>query len=153
MATARGIDPFLKEDLLTRTPKRHGQSLHRRAPRFSPSDTRAGSHMSYELTQNGRSQIVTHEACNRPAVISAPSSSPKPAGKGADRHARNMQPHYGCAPFQLRRIWRSSMEAQAHMSCNRRTGYYVQGNRTATRVNAASSRLQNRCRDSRQPCA
>jgi hypothetical protein len=28
MATARGFDPFLKADLLTRTPKRHGQSLH-----------------------------------------------------------------------------------------------------------------------------
>jgi hypothetical protein len=34
------------------------------------------------------------------------------------------------------------MEARAHMSCNRRTGYYVQGNRTATRANVASSRLQ-----------
>jgi hypothetical protein len=28
MATAWGVDPFLKADLLTRTPKRHGQSLH-----------------------------------------------------------------------------------------------------------------------------
>jgi hypothetical protein len=28
MATARGINPFLKADLLTCTPKRHGQSLH-----------------------------------------------------------------------------------------------------------------------------
>jgi hypothetical protein len=39
------------------------------------------------------------------------------------------------------------------MSCNLRNGYYVQGNRTATRANAASTRLQNQCRDSRQPCA
>jgi alpha-L-fucosidase len=54
MATARGVDPFLKADLLTRTPKRHGQSLHRRAPGFSPSDTGAGSHMSYELTRNSK---------------------------------------------------------------------------------------------------
>ena len=52
MATAPGIDPFLKADLLTRTPKRHGQSLHRCAPGFSPYDTGAGSHMSYELTRN-----------------------------------------------------------------------------------------------------
>jgi hypothetical protein len=50
MATARGIDPFLKADLLTRTPKYHGQSLHRRAPGFPPYDTGVGSHMSYELT-------------------------------------------------------------------------------------------------------
>jgi hypothetical protein len=35
------------------------------------------------------------------------------------------------------------MEARAHMSCNRRDGYYVQGNRTATRANATSSQLQN----------
>ena len=28
MATARGIDPFLKADLFTPTPKRLGQSLH-----------------------------------------------------------------------------------------------------------------------------
>jgi hypothetical protein len=42
--------PFLKADLLTRTPKRHGQSLHRRDPGFPPYDTGAGSHMSYELT-------------------------------------------------------------------------------------------------------
>jgi hypothetical protein len=153
MATAQGIDPFLKTDLLTRTPKRHGQSLHRRAPGFSPSDTGAGSHISYELTRNGRSQTAAHEACNRPAVISTPSSSPKLAGERADRHARNIQPHHGCAPFRLRRIRRSSIEARAHMSCNRRAGYYVQGNRTATCANVASSRLRNQCHDSRQPCA
>jgi hypothetical protein len=113
MATARGVDPFLKADLLTRTPKRHEQSLHRRAPGFSPSDTGVGSHMSYELTRNGRSQTAAHEACNRPAVISTPSSSLKPAGERVDRHARNMQPHHGCAPFWLCRIRRSSMEASA----------------------------------------
>jgi hypothetical protein len=153
MATAQGIDPFLKADLLTRTPKHHRQSLHRRAPGFSPSDAGAGSHMACELTPNRRSQIAAHEACNRPAVISIPPSSPKPAVERADRYAGSIQPHHGCAPFWLRRIWRSSMEARAHMSCNRRNGYYVHGNRTATRANAASSRLQNQCRDSRQPCA
>jgi hypothetical protein len=54
MATARGIDPFLKADLLTRASKRHGQSLHRRAPGFSPSDAGAGSHTSCELTRNAK---------------------------------------------------------------------------------------------------
>jgi hypothetical protein len=149
MTTAWGVDPFLKADLLTHTPKRHGQSLHRRALGFSPSDAGAGSHTSYKLTRNRRSQITTHEACNRPAVISIPPSSPKPAVGRADRHAGGMQPHHGCAPFRLHRIRRSSMEARAHMSCNRRNGYYVQGNRTATRANAASSRLRNQRRDSR----
>jgi hypothetical protein len=47
----------------------------------------------------------------------------------------------------------SSMEAQAHMSCNRRAGYYVRQNYTATRATTAPSRLRNRYRDSRRPCA
>jgi hypothetical protein len=54
MATARGTDPFLKADLLTRTPKCHGQSFHRRAPGFSPYDTGAGSCTSCELTRNAK---------------------------------------------------------------------------------------------------
>jgi hypothetical protein len=82
MATARGIGPFLKADLLTRTPKRHGQSLHRRAPGFSPPDAGVGSHTSCELTRNGRSQIAAHEACNRPAVISIPHPRRNQRSKG-----------------------------------------------------------------------
>jgi hypothetical protein len=121
-------------------PKRHGQSFHRRALGFSPSGVGAGSRTSCELTRNRRSQIATHEACNRPAVMSIPPSSPKPAVERADRHAGGMQPHHGCAPFRLRHIRRSTMEARAHLSCNRRAGYYVQGNRTATRANVVSSR-------------
>jgi hypothetical protein len=70
----------------------------------------AGSHTSCELTRNGRSQIAAHEACNRPAVISVPPSSPKPAVERADRHAESTQPHHGCAPFQLRGIQRSSIQ-------------------------------------------
>jgi hypothetical protein len=49
-----------------------------------------------------------------------------------DRLAGSMRPHHGCAPFRLRRIRWPSMEARAHMSCNRRDGYYVQANRTTT---------------------
>jgi hypothetical protein len=90
MATARGVDPFLKADLLTRTPKRHGQSIHRRVPGFSPSDAGAGSHTSCGLTRNGRSQIITHEACNCPAVISITPSTPKPAVERADRRTGSM---------------------------------------------------------------
>jgi hypothetical protein len=46
----------------------------------------------------------------------------------------------------------SSMEAQAHSSCNRHAGYYVRENCTATRASTAPPRLRNRCRDSRRPC-
>jgi hypothetical protein len=126
MATARGIDPFLKAALPTRILKRHGQSLHRRAPGSSPYDTGAGSHTSCRLARNGRSQTAARGACNCLAIISTPPSSPKPAVERADRHASGVQPHRDCAPFRLRRIRRTSMEAQAHMSYNRRAGYYVQ---------------------------
>jgi hypothetical protein len=92
MATARGIDPFLKADLLTHTPKRHGQSLHRRAPRFPPYDTGARSHMSYKLTQNT---------------------------KMANRHTWNMQPPCGYAPFHPRRNQRSGRRTATQEACNR----------------------------------
>jgi hypothetical protein len=72
MATARGIDPFLRAALPTRIHKRHGQSLHRRAPGSSPYDTGAGSHTSCKLTRSGRSQTTAREAGNHPAVISVP---------------------------------------------------------------------------------
>jgi hypothetical protein len=54
MATAWGIAPLLKVALLTCAPKRHGQSLHQRAPRFLPYDTGAGSHMSCELIRSAK---------------------------------------------------------------------------------------------------
>jgi hypothetical protein len=54
MATAQGIEPFLKAALLTRIPKRHRQSLHRRALGSSPYDSGAGSHTSCELTRNAK---------------------------------------------------------------------------------------------------
>jgi hypothetical protein len=133
--------------------KRLEKSLHRRALGFPPSGAGAGSHTSCGLTRNGRSQTTAREAGNRPAVISVPPFSPKPAGERADRHAGGVQPHHGCAPFRLHRIRWVSVKARARMSCNWRNGYCVQGNRTATRANVVSSRLRNQSRDSRQPCA
>jgi hypothetical protein len=153
MSTARGIDPFFKGGSPHSHSKRHGQSLHRRAPGFPPSDAGAGSHMSCERTGNRRSQTAAREAGNRPAVISVPPSSPKPAGERADRYARGVQPHHGCAPFRPHRIQWDSVKARARMSCNRCDGYCVQRNRTTTCANAASSRLRNQCRNWRQPCA
>jgi hypothetical protein len=123
MATARGINPFLKTALPTRVLKRRGQSLHRRAPGSSPYDTGARSHTSCKLTRNGRSQSAARGACNRPAVTSTHPSSPKPAVERADRmqvvcnHTMRAHPLSFVA---------SSMEAQAHTSCNRCAGYYVQ---------------------------
>jgi hypothetical protein len=126
MATARGIDPFLKAALSTHVLKRRGQSLHRRTLGSSPYDTGAGSHTSCKLTRNGRSQTTAREAGNHPAVISVPPFLLKPAGERTDRHEGGMQPHHDCAPFRLHHIWWVSVKAQAHTSCNRRAGYYVQ---------------------------
>jgi hypothetical protein len=94
MATARGINPFLKATLPTRILKRHGQSLHQRAPRSSPYDTGDGSHTSCKMTRNGISQTTAREAGNHPAVISVPPFSLKPAGERADRRAGGVQPHH-----------------------------------------------------------
>jgi hypothetical protein len=68
------------------------------------------------------------------------SFSPKPAVKKANRRAGSVQPPHGCAPPQLRCNRRSNMGAQAHMSCNRRAGYWVRKNCTAACANAASPR-------------
>jgi hypothetical protein len=128
MATAWGMDPFLKADFPTHAPKRHGQSLLRCAPGFPPCDTGARPHMSYRLTRSAKKKTAMQGACNRPAVMCpfifaatsghedeppheerttaprsyAPSSSPKPAVKKENRHAGSVQPPRGCVPPQLR---------------------------------------------------
>jgi dienelactone hydrolase len=61
MATARGINPFLKAALPTRVLKRRGQSLHQRTPGPSPYDTGAGSHTSCKLARKGRSQTAARQ--------------------------------------------------------------------------------------------
>jgi hypothetical protein len=91
MATARGVNPFLKAALPTRVLRRRGLSLHRRAPGSSPYDTGAGPHASCKLARDRRSQTTARGACNRPAVTSTPPPSPKPTVERADRHAGGVQ--------------------------------------------------------------
>jgi hypothetical protein len=113
MATARGIDPFLKAALPTRVLKRRGRSLHRRAPGSSPYDTGAGSHTSCNLTRNGRSQTAP-----RLQALLHPRRNRRSKGRTAMQVVcdRTTVAH----PFGF---VASSMEAQAHTSCNRRAGY------------------------------
>jgi hypothetical protein len=122
MATARGIDPFLKAALPTRILKRHGQRLHRRAPGSSPYDTRARSHTSCKLTQNGRRKPPHAERVTAPRLqaLLHPRRNQRSKGRTAMWVAcnRTVEAH----PFGF---IASSMEAQAHTSCNRRAGYYV----------------------------
>jgi hypothetical protein len=72
--------------------------------------------------------------------LNAPSSSPKPAVEKLKCHAGSVQPPRCYTPPQLRCIRRSNMEAQAHMSCNRRAGHWLRKSRTATRANATTPR-------------
>jgi hypothetical protein len=157
--------PFLKVDFPTHAPKRHGQSLPRRAPGVLPYDRRPGPTCHADLPETQRRRTTTQGACNCPAVmlpsisgatssqedepphkehatsprLCAPSSSPKPAIEKANRHVGSVQPPHGCAPPQLRCNRWPNMGAQAHMSCNRHAGYRVRKNRIAARANATSS--------------
>jgi hypothetical protein len=92
---SKGVTLLLKATLPTCILSRHGPSLLQHAPRSSPYDTGAGSHMSCKLAQGRRSQTATRGARNCPAVTSAPPLSPRPAGEKADRHAGGIQPHPG----------------------------------------------------------
>jgi hypothetical protein len=75
MATARGMNSFLKVDFPARAPKRHGQGLPRRAPGFLFYDMGARPHMSYKLAQSA---------------------------KKTNRRTGSVQPPCGHTPFHLR---------------------------------------------------
>jgi hypothetical protein len=94
MATARGIDPFLKADFPSRASERHGQSLPRCAPRIPPYDTGARPHASYRLTQST---------------------------KKANHHTRSGQPSCGYASLHFRSNQRSGRRTAAQGACNRPT--------------------------------
>jgi hypothetical protein len=122
MSTARGIAPFLKAALPTRILERHGRSLHQHASGSSPYDTGAGSHTSCKLTRNRKAKPPHAERVTAPRLQ-------------ALLHRRNQRSKGRTAiqvvcnrttvthPFGF---VASGMEAQAHTSCNRRAGYYMQ---------------------------
>jgi hypothetical protein len=118
----QGVDPFLKAALPTRVLRRHGLSLHRRAPGSSPYDTGAGSHTSCKLAQNRRSQTAAHGAYNRPRLqaLLHPRRNQRSKGRTAMQVACNRTT--GTHPFDFDT---SSIKSQAHTSCNRRADYYV----------------------------
>jgi hypothetical protein len=119
----KGVTLLLKATLPACVLSHRRLSLLQHAPRSSPYDTGAGSHASCKLAQGRRSQTVTCGARNCPAVTSIPPLSPRPAGERADRHVGGRQPHQVGAPFRLQRAQHGG---QAHTSCNRRAGCYVQ---------------------------
>ena len=145
MATARGMNSFLKADFLARAPKRHGQGLPRCAPGFPFYDMGARPHMSYiwRWPEARRRRIVAQGACNRPAVtrpstfaaasgqegkpphkkhatvlrIFALPPSPQPVVKEVKRHSRSMQPPRGCAPPELHCNWWINLWHGARPTC------------------------------------
>jgi hypothetical protein len=84
--------PFLKADLPTHAPKRHGQSFPRRASGFPPYDMGAMPHMSYSLTRRT---------------------------KKANHRTRSVQLPHGYAPLHFRSNQRSGRRTAAQGACNR----------------------------------
>jgi hypothetical protein len=120
---SKGVTLLLKATLPTCVLSRRGLSLHQHAPRSSPYDMGAGSHASCKLGHQGRrSQTAARDARNCPAVTSAPPLSPRPAGERRTAMQAACNRTKGAHPFDFNA---SSMEAQAHTSCNRRAGYCV----------------------------
>jgi hypothetical protein len=119
---SKGVALFLKATLPASVLRHRGLSLHQHAPRSSPYDTGAGSHVSCKLAQDRRGQTAAPGARNCPAVTSTPPLSPRPAVKGRIAMQAACNCTKGAHTFDSDT---SSMEAQAHTSCNRRAGYYV----------------------------
>jgi hypothetical protein len=117
----KGVAPFLKVTLLTRVLRRRGLSLHQRAPRSSPYDTGAGSHVSCKLARTEeakppRAERVTAQRLQELHLHLTQRVKGRTTMQAACNYTTGMQPFDFNAP---------SMEAQAHTSCNRRAGYYV----------------------------
>jgi hypothetical protein len=88
-----------------------------------PCGAGAGSHMSCEPAQSRRSQTAVRGVHNRPAVTSDPPLLPRPTGERGGRPCRR----HATAPSGRTSPTPNtpSMEAQAHVSCNRRAERFV----------------------------
>jgi hypothetical protein len=88
-----------------------------------PCGTGAGSHMSCEPAQSRRSQTAVRGVHNRPAVTSDPPLLPRPTGERGGRPCRRHATVPSGRTFPTPNT--PSMEAQAHVSCNRRAERFV----------------------------
>jgi hypothetical protein len=145
---SRGSPSFLKATLPTCVLSHRGLSLLQHAPRPSPYDTGAGSHVTCKLAQGGRSQTAARGARNCPAVTSIPPLSPKPAGERADSHAGGMQPRQVGAPLRLQCAQHGGPGPHVMHPARR---LLRARNCTATHATTVPPRLWNQYRDSRQP--
>jgi hypothetical protein len=120
----RGVTLLLKETLPTCVLTHRGLSLLQHAPRSSPYDTGAGSHTSCKLARGRRSQTAARAVratAQRLRAIFHFHPDQRVKGRTAMHAACNRTKW--AYPFDSNA---PSMGAQAHTSCNRRAGCYVQ---------------------------
>jgi hypothetical protein len=122
VTATQGVDPYLKATLPTRVLKRRGLSLHQRAPGSSPYDLGAGSHTSCKLAQTEEAKPPRAErvTAQRLQALLHLCLTQRVKGRTAMQAACNCTTKMH--PFDFNA---SSMEAQAHTSCNWRAGYYM----------------------------
>jgi hypothetical protein len=123
VATTQGVDPFLKATLPARVLRRHGLSLHQRAPGSSPYDTGAGSHTTCKLAWDRSSQTAARAervTAQRLQALLHLRLNQRVKGRTTMQAACNCTK--GMHPFDFDA---SSVAAQAHTSCNWRDSYYV----------------------------
>jgi hypothetical protein len=122
VAATQGVDPFLKATLPTRVLRRRGLSLHQRAPGTSPYDTGARSHTSCKLarTEEAKSPHAERVTAQRLQALLHLRLNQRVKRRTVMQAACNCTTRMH--PFDFNA---SSVEAQAHTSCNRCAGYYV----------------------------
>ena len=122
MATTQEVDPFLKATHPTRVLRRRGLSLHQRAQRSSPYDMGVGYHASSKLARTKEAKPPRTERVTAQRLQALLHFRPDQRVKEQTAMQAACNRTKGAHPFDFDA---SSMEAQAHMSCNRRAGYYV----------------------------
>jgi hypothetical protein len=123
MVAIQGGHPPFKGDSPHLRPQSSRTESSPTRSKVPPYNTGAGSHASCKLAQDRRSQTAARGAHNSPAVTSIPPLSPGPADERRTAMQAACNRTKGAHPFGFDA---SSMEAQAHTSCNRRASYYVQ---------------------------
>jgi hypothetical protein len=123
MAAIQGVAPFLKATLPTCVLSRRGLSLHQHAPRSSPYDTGLGPtrHASWPRTKEAKPPRVERITAERLQALLHLCLNQRAKGRTTMQAACNCTMGMHLFDFDA-----SSMEAQAHTSCNQRAGYYVQ---------------------------
>jgi hypothetical protein len=118
----RGSPPFLKATLPTCVLRCRGLSLHQHAPRSSPTIRGTGPtrHASWPRTEEAKPPRAERVTAQRLQALLHLHLNQRVKERTAMQAACNCT--IGAHPFDFDT---SSMEAQAHTSCNRRAGYYV----------------------------